>query len=108
LLEFGQVTVHGTCHGGPWGTAIRIWPSTYLFDCHSPHASDLVFFEKISAYPFWTPVLANQTLHFTLIFTGLPATCQIFDLHEVIPESNGFYIPAIQRNKQDVYYLDFS
>ena len=108
LMEYGQVTIHGTCHGGEWGTGIRIWPSTYLFDCQSPHASDLVHFEKISPYPYWTPVLPGQTLHFMLVFTGLPSTCHLFDFHEVIPESNGFYIPAIQRNEQDVYYLDFS
>lgn len=108
LQEFGQVTIHGTCRGGAWGTAIRIWPTTYLFDCQSAHVSDLVYFERISPYPLWTPVLPNQTLNFTLIFSGLPSPCNVFDLHEVIPESDGFYIPAIQRNEQDVYYLDFS
>jgi hypothetical protein len=104
----GQVIVHGICKTENEGTFIRIWPSTFLFDHHSSHVSELVHYERISGFPVWTEVKAHSTLGFTLVFTGLPSTCKVFDLQEVIPQSNGFYVPAIVRNEQDVYYLDFS
>jgi hypothetical protein len=104
----GQVIIHGVCRTGSEGTFIRIWPTTFLFDHHSSHVSELVHFERISGFPVWTEIKAHSTLGFTLVFTGLPSTCKVFDLQEVIPQSNGFYVPAIVRNDQDVYYLDFS
>ena len=104
----GQVVVHGIVRPQNESTFIRIWPTTFLFDQHSAHISELVHFEKISGFPVWTEVKSNTEFGFTLIFTGLPKSCVIFDLCEVIPQSNGFNIPSILRNEQDVYYLDFS
>jgi hypothetical protein len=108
VSDIGQVVVHGICRGGVEGTMIRIWPTTYLFDHHSDHTSELVYHEKISSFPQWTEIKPNKDFGFTLVFSGLPSSCVIFDLVEVIPQSNGFYIPAIVRNDRDVYYLDFS
>ena len=108
VSDIGQVVIHGICHGGDDGTMIRIWPTTFLFDHHSDHRSELVHFEKISAFPHWTEVKPGKDFGFTLIFSGLPSLCVIFDLMEVIPQANGFYIPAIVRNERDVYFLDFS
>lgn len=104
----GQVIVHGICKTKIEASFIRIWPTTYLFDHHSTHVSELVHFSGISGFPIWTKIEANATMSFTLIFTGLPSTCKVFDLQEVIPQSHGFYVPAIVRNEKDVYYLDFS
>lgn len=38
-----------------------------------------------------------------MIFSQLPKTCEIFDVLEDIPESGGFEIRVIKRNKSDVY-----
>lgn len=107
IADAGQVIIHGIVYGRNYGTNIRIWPSTYLFDKHSSHRSELVHFEKISAFPHWTEIPANHTFYFTLIFSGLPSSCKLFELKEVIPQSGGFYIPDIMRNKEDIYFLEF-
>jgi hypothetical protein len=107
-FEFGQVVVHGICKSNDYPISIRIWPTTFLFDHHSPHISELVHFEKISLFPDWTSISPNKEYAFTLIFSGLPNSCKMFDLQEVIPQSNGFYIPSIPRNDTDVYFLDFN
>jgi len=104
----GQVIIHGVCKATSENPYIRIWPTTYLFDQHTDHVSELVHFEKISAFPVWTEIKAHSHFGFTLIFSGLPKSCTLFDLKEVIPQSNGFHIPFITRNEQDVYYIDFS
>lgn len=104
----GQVVIHGICRTFNQDTFLRIWPSTYLLDQHSDHVSELVHFEKISGFPMWTHVPSNSQFGFTLIFSALPKSCILFDLKEVIPQSNGFFVPAILRNNTDVYYLDFS
>jgi hypothetical protein len=106
--EFGQVVIHGICKAKDSPSFIRIWPTTFLFDRHSSHISELLFFEKISRFPIWTKIPAHSEFGFTLIFGGLPASCSLFDLQEVIPQANGFHVASIMRNDIDVYYLDFS
>jgi len=103
-----QVVIHGIISPKDEMCYIRVWPTTFLFDKHSSHVSELVYFEKISGYPIWTQIQPNKQFHFTLIFTGLPKACSAFDLHEVIPEFSGFYIPDIVRNERDVYFVDFT
>ena len=105
--ELGQVVIHGSVSAKSESVFIRIWPTTFLFDLHSTHKRHLVYFEKISAFPAWTEVKTGSTFTFTLIFSGLPKTCHVFDLMEIIPQYNGFKISGIKRNTQDVYYLDF-
>ncbi|MFZ1525484.1 MAG: hypothetical protein WAT22_11755 [Saprospiraceae bacterium] len=106
--EKGQVVVHGLTKKTTETQYIRIWPTTFLFDLHSDHISELIYYEKISGFPIWTEIPRNVDYRFTLIFEGLPKSCTVFDLTEVIPQSYGFYVPSVHRNEQDVYFLDFS
>ena len=104
--EAGQVVVHCFYLAGPYyGDKIRIWKTTYLFDQHSAHKSELVHTTNISIYPVWTELSPNQLYSFTLIFSGLPKSCTIFDLIEQIPAAGAFELKNIKRNKSDVYYL---
>ena len=102
----GQVIVHCLLYSTvKTGTLVRVWPTTYLIDKHSEHRSTLVTAENITYYPTWQRVPAGKVAHFTLIFTGLPKSCSVFDLIEVIPQNNGFEALDIQRNESDVYYI---
>ncbi len=104
----GQVIIHGFVKTQAEEMYIRIWPTTFLLDQLSSYQSELVHFEKISGFPVWTLVPARTEFVFTLIFSALPKSCIIFDLVELIPQSNGFQVLNILRNNSDVYYLDFS
>jgi hypothetical protein len=55
--------------------------------------------------PEWTYVPEGKTSRFTLIFAPLPKSCEFFDLLEDIPETGGFFIQNIKRNKSDVYHV---
>lgn len=105
--EMGQVVIHCLYQDIlPWGSAIRIWPSTYLFDCHSEHRSELIHAENITMYPEWTSCDPFNKVHFTLIFSGLPSSCSMFNLEEFCNNSGGeFVCHNIPRNESDVYYL---
>jgi hypothetical protein len=105
--EMGQVVLHFLFEvSDEWGSAMRIWPTTYLFDQDSDHTSDLVHNENISLYPDWTPCTAFSKNTFTLVFSGLPKSCTIFDFEEFCNGSGGeFVIRGIPRNSTDVYYL---
>jgi hypothetical protein len=56
-------------------------------------------------FPQWQTLKINATLHFTLVFEGLPTDCTSFDLVEIIPEPGAFEVKNIQRNEQDVYEI---
>lgn len=90
----------------PFDTAIRIWPSTLLLDQNSEHKSILLHYENICQFPNWKLVRPFQKLEFTLIFSALPKSCEKFDLLEVIPETGGFEVKNIGRNKLDVYHVN--
>ncbi len=106
-LEERQVIVHCLFKCPPSRELlIRIWKTTFLIDNHSSHKSKLLFFDNISLYPEWTLVKAGSRFKFTLLFSGLPEDCVSFDLFEDIPAAGGFYIPAIVRNKTDVYSVE--
>lgn len=102
--EQGQVVVH--CLQEVWfPTLIRIWPTTFLFDRHSDHSSRLVHAENITYYPQWKPIDIGEN-YFTLIFSGLPDHCAVFDLIEQCDNQNGaFRVKGITRNETDVYYV---
>lgn len=85
------------------GSLIRIWNSTYLIDDSLAHKSSLIHHENISLFPYWTEVPPFKDFWFTLVFSGLPKECKIFDLQEVIPEEGGFHVKNIKRNGTDVY-----
>lgn len=106
VMEQGQVIVHCLFFNLSIWSRIRIWPSTYLYDLHSDHVSRLVHAENITFYPQWmiTPL---GDYFFTLVFTGLPKSCSVFDLVEECDTENGaFIVKGILRNKTDVYYVE--
>jgi hypothetical protein len=96
-------------HIGMWALLpynIRIWGSTYLFDHNSDHHSKLVHFENITLAPEWMPVRQGKLHVFTLIFSGLPKSCTMFDLREIADGPGNFEFKNIIRNKTDVYHLE--
>ncbi len=102
-----QVIVHCIYQSPRGEDGIRIWPTTYLFDQHSDHVSTLAHAENISMYPIWTWTKKGDNT-FTLIFTGLPKSCAVFDLIEDCNGSAGsFRILSINRTQDDVYYINF-
>jgi len=107
--EERQITVH--CRYDSKGgddSWIRIWKTTYLIDRASEYKSDLLFAYNISFYPVWDLISGNSSKKFTLVFGGLPRSCQIFDLIEVTDGTGAFELKGIVRNKEDVYYKVFN
>ena len=104
IEEEKQVIVH-CCFPATmsFGNLIRIWSSTFLVDDQINHKSTLIHHENISLFPYWTEVLPFQDYWFTLVFSGLPKDCKIFELREEIPESGGFCVKDIRRNVSDIY-----
>jgi len=105
--EMGQVVIHFTVDN-PSGqdSYIRIWPTTYLYDQHSSHNSELVHIENIVYYPDWQLCPGGSGTQFTLVFSGLPKSCRTFDFIEHCTNQGGaFEVRDIARNKSDVYYL---
>jgi hypothetical protein len=104
--EEGQVVLHFLFESNQMGYYIRIWPTTYLFDNHSEHRSELIHLQNISHYPTWTWCKPGSKNYFTLIFSGLPKNCTTFDfIEECNGHSGAFEIRNIARNNSDVYYL---
>lgn len=106
--EMGQVVLHFLYRTPASGFMnIRIWPSSFLYDKHSPHISELVHIENIVMYPYWMPCLPGEKVYFTLIFSGLPKSCTLFDFVEQCDnEAGAFQARNIMRNESDVYYLE--
>jgi len=106
ILEEKQVILH-CCYKSDvfLEEKIRIWSSTYLVDRHSEHISKLIHFENISLFPDWTDVPYGKEYWFTLIFSGLPKDCLVFDFIELIPQNGGFFQEGIVRNSSDVYKI---
>jgi hypothetical protein len=102
IQEESMVIVH-VSYTAEIAIGIRIWKSTVLIDHQSGNRSRLLHAENITFAPAWSYVLAGTTARFTLIFSSLPKTCEVFDLYEDIPEDGGFHIKDIRRNKTDVY-----
>lgn len=106
--EMGQVVVHVlfSVPAHLSSTYIRIWPTTYLFDHGSDHRSELVHAENITYYPEWSQCMGGGQYFFTLIFSGLPRDCSVFDLVEHCTNQAGaFEARSIPRTSSDVYYL---
>ena len=106
IVEEKQVILH-CCYKSDMflEEKIRIWSSTYLVDRHSEHISKLIHFENISLFPDWTDVPYGKEYWFTLIFSGLPKDCLVFDFIELIPQNGGFFQEGIVRNSSDVYKI---
>lgn len=106
MKEEKQVILH-CCFKSDFITEekIRIWSSTYLMDRGSDHISKLIHFENISLFPTWTDVPVAKEYWFTLVFSGLPDDCKVFDFIELIPQSGGFFEEGIIRNSSDIYRI---
>ena len=104
IHEEGVVILHCLYHAEIDG-GIRIWNSTFLVDKASGDRSPMHHAENITIAPEWTYVPEGKTYRFTLIFAPLPKSCEFFDLLEDIPQSGGFFIQNIKRNKSDVYHV---
>jgi hypothetical protein len=102
VREEGVVIVHCS-YTSEFGESIRIWNSTFLIDKGSGSRSEMLHALNITIAPVWMAVPGGTTARFTLIFAALPKTCEIFDLFEDIPQSGGFMVQGIRRNKSDVY-----
>lgn len=87
------------------GNLIRIWQSTFLVDQFTGSRSPLLFWDNISMYPYWTEVPPVKEYKFTLVFSGLPKDCRVFDFVEEIPQEGGFLVTDIERNPSDVYVI---
>ena len=106
--EMGQVILHilFDAQKQSGDMLIRIWPTSYLYDLHSSHISDLVHCENIVLAPHWQQVMPGSKCYFTLIFSGLPRDCTVFDFIEHCgSESGGFDILNIARTESDIYYF---
>ncbi len=108
VQEESQVIVHCTYTGSMNRDRIRIWASTFLYAKNLSHRSELIHVENITMYPMWMDVANGQTINFTLIFSGLPKHCKLFDMVENIPEPGGFVFENIVRNNSDVYLLEIT
>ncbi len=108
VQEQGQVILHFLYYtpGYSFGSKIRIWPTSYLYDVHGPHRSEMVHHENITLYPDWQDCPPGSMNYFTLIFSGLPQSCTIFDfVEECDNEGGAFTLRNINRNKTDVYFI---
>jgi hypothetical protein len=105
LHEEGQVVLHVDYLNPGWMDAIRIWPTTFLIPKDGGENAKLITAEKIGIFPQWLIIPMTNNYRFTLIFSPLPKSCLVFDMAEIIPEPNGFFIGSIQRNKTDVYVV---
>ena len=104
IQEEAMVVVHCS-YKADIEIGIRIWNSTVLIDQGSGTRSRMLHAFNITIAPIWMLVEAGTTARFTLIFSPLPKTCELFTLNEDIPEPNGFEIKNIKRNKSDVYHV---
>ena len=104
VSEESHVYVHCYFTNTEKDMLIRVWKTTFLVDVRSGYRAKLAHTENISYAPIWTPI-SKGLYQFLLIFEALPKGCDVFDLVEEIPQPGGFYIPAIMRNKTDVYHV---
>jgi hypothetical protein len=87
---------------------IRIWSSTFLIDRITGSKSKLLHALNIIFAPEWIIVKGGTTMRFTLIFSALPKTCEVFDFIEEAPNLFGFEIFGIKRNSSDVYNVSIN
>lgn len=106
VLHESHVYVHCYFENTHKDMLIRVWRTTYLVDNASGERSKLVHAENISYAPQWTMISDKKKFRFLLIFEALPRSCASFDLIEDIPQSGGFHVAGIVRNKTDVYHVD--
>ena len=105
--EEKQVIVHATATGIPNLHTIRVWPTIYLIPKGTSHKCKLLHHFNIVMYPKWQTIGPSGQHNFTLLFEGLPADCETFDIVEIIHEDGAFESRNIPRNEEDVYHVTF-
>jgi hypothetical protein len=106
--EKGQIIIHGYFRNtNNQQMGIRIWETSFLYPHNSAHKSKLLQAFNIGIYPNSNSVPIGSRIDFSLIFSGLPKSCESFDLVEEIPIKGGFHFKNIQRNETDVYRIMF-
>ena len=110
IHEAGQVVLHFLIKNtSTQESGIRIWPTSYLYDLGSDHVSELMHVENITMYPTWQWISGLSKTYFTLIFSGLPKTCDAFSFKELCANQAGAWcVDKIVRNNTDVYFLEIS
>jgi hypothetical protein len=90
-------------------SGIRIWSSTFLVDKISGHRSKLLHAVNIPFALTILPVKPGTTARFTLFFSALPKSCNVFDLIEKVqtPDVMGFTAYNVKRNASDIYNVVF-
>ena len=106
ILIEKQVIVHCFLRAAKRNMPMRIGKFTYIRDQDSLHRSKIVTAYNICIYPHWKEVTGDTGAKFTLVFSGLPKSCNSFHLFEHVPQDGGFYSETIQRNKTDVYSIE--
>ncbi|MFN4199464.1 MAG: hypothetical protein ACK4FS_10600 [Flavobacterium sp.] len=106
-FEEKQVIVHCIVNGNAYQNMIRVWPSIYIFPKETKYKCRLLNHFNIVMYPKFQYLNPFCKHKFTLIFEGLPDSCESFDIKEVIPDIGAFEAFNIKRNGSDVYYVDF-
>jgi hypothetical protein len=109
VQQEGQVVVHFQYKCiEPRGIWLKAWKTTYLFDTHSSHKSELLYVEQLPLQPNFVSVKYRESFSFTMIFSPLPKDCTHFDLKEIIPETGEFCFTNIARNATDIYHIFFT
>ena len=102
IQEQKQVTVIVTVDD-QYGSARRIWPSIELRSEVNFERAKLIQVIGLQPFPSWTLFPPGFQKQFCLIFEPLSADVTVFSIVEEIPESGGFLLTGIFRNKTDVY-----
>jgi hypothetical protein len=100
-----QVIIHCEFVNGFESQIIRVWQTIYLRDINSKHESKLLNAFNTPLHPTWLQLEPLTIFNFTLVFSGLPKSCKMFDLVEKIPQAGGFFVGKIKRTKSDVYTI---
>ena len=111
MHEQGQVVLHFLYYTPfySFGSKIRIWPTSYLYDLDGPHRSEMIHHENITLFPEWKDCQPGTINYFSLIFSGLPRTCTKFDfVEECDNEGGAFTLRNIARNNTDVYFISIA
>jgi hypothetical protein len=98
-----QITVYVSCSTDAFGSAIRIWQSTYLYCATTGKQHKLLNADNINFFPTWLYIEPYSNHVFVLIFEKPSSSCTHFHIKEEIPENGGFEWTNIHRNNTDIY-----
>jgi len=111
--EQGQVIVHCLHYGcsSECGRTIKcelkLNPSVQLIPKNGAIISKLLHAYNINLPPAKN-IKESYGTEFTLVFSGLPKDCTVFDFLEPDEDGRGWNVKNIKRNNTDVYYIYFA